>query len=58
MDLLLLLSYLIVVAAALLYLIRRWKQAKADRDLYMTLRPGAGVNMDEKPVSAIPFLFK
>jgi hypothetical protein len=42
----------------LLYLIRRWKQAKADRDLYMTLRPGAGVNMDEKPVSAIPFLFK
>lgn len=58
MDLLLLLSYLIVVAAALLYLIRRWKQAKADRDLYMTLRPGAGVNIDEKPVSVIPFLFK
>jgi len=58
MELLLLISYLIVVAAAALYLMRRWKQAKADRDVYMSLRPGAGINTEEKPVSAIPFLFK
>jgi hypothetical protein len=58
MDLLLSIGYLVVVAAAVIYLIRRWNQAKADRDAYMSLRIGAGINMNEKPVSAIPFLFK
>jgi hypothetical protein len=49
------LAYLAVTVASVLYVSKRWNEAKQKRDVDFSLRPGVG---NEKKPSAIPYLFK
>jgi hypothetical protein len=51
-------AYIAVTVAAVLYISKRWNEAKQKRDVYETLKPYAGIIRDEKKPSAFPFLFK
>ncbi|MBI3376594.1 MAG: hypothetical protein HY017_33170 [Betaproteobacteria bacterium] len=58
MNIILWIGFFICVAAATLYMVRRWNEAKEKRDVDFILRPGAGIIMNEKKPSAFPYLFK
>lgn len=58
MNVILWIGFFVCVAAATLYLVRRWSEAKEKRDFDFELRPGAGLIEDEKKPSAFPYLFK
>jgi hypothetical protein len=48
----------LIIIALVLYLAKKWNEAKKKRDIHDSLRVGAGVNMNEKKSSIFPFLFK
>ena len=58
MEVILLIGFLVVVIAALLYINSKWQDAKLKRDVAFITKPGAGVIMNEKKPSALPYLFK
>ena len=58
MELILLIGFLIVVIAALLYINSKWQDAKYARDIFMLDEQYAWLVKDRKKISAIPFLFK
>ncbi len=49
---------LVIFFACLLYIFKRWNEAKAKRDTEWSLRIGAGSILDEKKPSAFWYLFK
>ena len=51
-------GFLIIVAAAFLYLTRCWNEAKRRRDVAMMLKPYGGLSKNEKKPSAFWYLFK
>jgi hypothetical protein len=58
MDILFWVGFVIIVAAALLYLNNKWNEAKVKRDVAESLAPGAGIVPNKKRPSAFPYLFK
>jgi LPXTG-motif cell wall-anchored protein len=57
-NIILWIGFFIIVAAATLYLVREWNEAKEKRDVEWILRPYAGLDPNEKKPSAFPYLFK
>ena len=49
---------ILVIIALVLYLAKRWNEAKEKRDVHDSLKVGAGVRVNEKKSSIFPFLFK
>ena len=47
---------ILFIIVLVLYLSKKWNEAKQKRDIHDSLRVGAGVN--EKKSSIFPFLFK
>lgn len=58
MNIILWIGFFIIVAAATLYLARRWNEAKLKRDVWDSTRPAAGIIKNAKKSSAFPYLFK
>lgn len=51
-------NQVLVTIVCVLYITRRWSEAKKERDVYESLRPGAGISTVDKKPSAFWFLFK
>jgi len=49
---------ILVIIVLALYIAKKWNEAKQKRDIYDSLRFGAGDNVNEKKSSIFPFLFK
>ena len=49
---------ILVIIVLVLYITKRWNEAKEKRDAHDSLRISTGVNTNEKKSSIFPFLFK
>jgi hypothetical protein len=49
---------LLVFIVCVLFITKRWNEAKIKRDVDWCLRPGAGIVSGEKKPSIFPYLFK
>lgn len=49
---------ILVIIALVLYLAKRWNEAKWKRDAHDSLKGGSSANINEKKSSIFPFLFK
>jgi hypothetical protein len=49
---------LLIAIVCVLYISRRWAEAKVKRDVEESLRPGAGVSTNPKKPSVFWYLFK
>lgn len=49
---------LLVFIVCVLFISKRWNEAKIKRDVDWSLRPGAGIKIGEKKPSVFPYLFK
>jgi hypothetical protein len=49
---------ILFIIVLVLYIAKKWNEAKQKRDIHDSLRVGAGGNVNEKKSSIFPFLFK
>jgi hypothetical protein len=49
---------ILFIIVLVLYLSKRWNEAKVKRDLHDSLNMGNGIQMNKKKSSVFPFLFK
>jgi hypothetical protein len=49
---------ILVIITLVLYLAKRWNEAKLKRDVHVSLKGGASVSINEKKSSIFPFLLK
>jgi len=49
---------ILIIIALVIYLAKKWNEAKWKRDIAWASRFGAGISINEKKPSAFPYLFK
>jgi hypothetical protein len=49
---------ILFIIVLVLYIAKKWNEAKQKRDIHDSLRVSAGGNVNEKKSSIFPFLFK
>jgi hypothetical protein len=49
---------ILAIIVLVLYITKRWSEAKWKRNMHDSLRGGTGVNSNEKKSAIFPFLFK
>jgi hypothetical protein len=49
---------ILVIIVLVLYIARKWSEAKQKRDFAWATRFAAGISVNEKKPSAFPYLFK
>ena len=49
---------ILIIIALVLYLVKKWNEAKQKRDFAWATRIGAGISMNEKKPAIFPYLFK
>ena len=49
---------ILVIIVLVLYITKKWSEAKWKRNVHDSLRGGTGINNNEKKSAIFPFLFK
>jgi len=49
---------ILIVIVLVLYIAKRWNEAKEKRDVHDSLKVDTNINIDKKKSSIFPFLFK